>query len=248
MCDKINIFGRKSKLIRLRDAPVIYLDYLLLSLKTDKEVTIGPSGICNYISAEYNRRFPKLPQDSEPSDGPCDDEKRRLYFYPRLQYKIIRGGPIILAINEGCEMLWDLYDRLDELSESQVDWKITEKRLIEKKVPFGIGREQYKYRFLTPWLSLSEDSFKKYLLLDEESRQRMAIKHLDSHLRSISESLQYTFDGDLRIKTNIKANYIFQRDIHVAGLFGSFIANFEVPSFMGIGKSVSRGFGTVKQV
>ena len=32
------------------------------------------------------------------------------------------------------------------------------------------------------------------------------------------------------------------------GFFGTFSVNFEIPDYWGIGKSVSRGFGTVKKV
>jgi len=227
---------------------VIHLDYLLLSLKTDNEVSVGPSEICSYISAEYNRRFPKRPPNRDPANGANNDGKAYAYFYPRVQYKVIRGGPIIAAVNEGCQLLWSLYDNLDQLNAVQPDWKIVEKRLIDRKAPMGLTRDFVKYRFLTPWLALPEEAFKKYLLMDEEARQKMVIKSLEGHIRSIADSLGCPLDGELRIKMNIKANYIFQREIHVAGLFGSFLVNFEMPNFLGIGKSVSRGFGTIKQL
>jgi hypothetical protein len=227
---------------------LINIDYLLLSLKTDNEVPVGSSEICGYISGEYNKRFPKRPPDHDPLDGSSESIKPPIYFYPRVQYKVIRGGPIVAAINEGCDLLWDLYDRLAELTKVQTEWKITEKRIIEKHAPLGLTRETIKYRFLTPWLSLPEEAFKKYLLMDEESRQKMLVKSLDGHIRSLAESLGCQLDGELRIKMNIKSNYIFQRDIHVAGLFGSFVANIEIPNFLGVGKSVSRGFGTIKQI
>ncbi|OGC92838.1 MAG: hypothetical protein A2W25_01260 [candidate division Zixibacteria bacterium RBG_16_53_22] len=227
---------------------MINLDYLLLSLKTDNEVSVGPSEICSYLSSEYNRRFPKRPPDNNSVNNTNNDGKSHAYFYPRVQYKVIRGGPIIAAVNEGCELLWSLYDKLDQLNAVQPDWKIVEKRLIDRKAPMGLTRDFIKYRFLTPWLSLPEEAFKKYLLMDEEARQKMVIKSLEGHIKSIAESLGCPLDGELRIKMNIKANYIFQREIHVAGLFGSFLANFEMPNFLGIGKSVSRGFGTIKQL
>jgi hypothetical protein len=223
---------------------VIDLDYLLLSLKTDNEVSIGPSEICNYISSEYNRRFPKHAGERGAGNGGAPPS----YFYPRLQYKVIRGGPIIAAINEGCELLWSLYDHIDELNTAQSEWKVTEKRLIEKRTPFGMTRESIKYRFLTPWLALPEEMFKKYLAVDSKTQTRMLSKLLESHIRSIADSFNYPMDGELKLELKIKANYIFQREIHVAGLFGSFTANFEIPNFLGIGKSVSRGFGAVKRI
>jgi hypothetical protein len=160
----------------------------------------------------------------------------------------VRGAPMIAAINEGCDLLWQLYEELNGVSEEQNEWRITEKRLIDRKAPFGISSGTVKYRFLTPWLALPEEGFKKYLLLDDPAKERMLCRVLDGHIKSTAESLGYEIKDELKIKILAKPNYIFQRDIHVAGLFGSFVVNFEIPNFLGLGKSVSRGFGTIKRV
>jgi len=226
---------------------MIDLNYLLLSLKTDKDVQLGPSRVTDLLCTEYNRYFPKKIIGNNGND-PAIGSKPLTYFYPRLQYKIVRGAPMIAAVKEGCDLLWELYEELDGASDEQIDWRITEKRLIDKKVQFGITSELIKYRFLTPWLALPEENFKKYLLLDDQAKERMLCKILEGHIRSAADSLGYEIKDELRLKINIKPNYIFQRDIHMAGLFGSFIVNFEIPNFLGLGKSVSRGFGTIKRV
>jgi hypothetical protein len=226
---------------------MIDLDYLLLSLKTDKDVQIGPSRISELLCTAYNQYFPKK-SIGHNGDDPGNGNGSAAYFYPRLQYKVVRGAPMIAAVNEGCELLWNLYDQLDGTNIEQDEWRITEKRLIDRKAPFGISSESVKYRFLTPWLSLPEEGFKRYLVLDEMAKERMLIKILEGHIRSVCESLEYELPGDLKINMNAKSNYIFQRDIKMAGLFGSFVANFEIPNFLGLGKSVSRGFGTIKRV
>ncbi len=228
------------------DMKLMDLDYLLLSLKTDKDVPVGPSRVSNLLSQEYNRFFPKQPVIHNADDS-GNGGKPPAYFYPRLQYKIVRGSPMIAAVNEGCDLLWGLYKQLDEVSQAQTEWQITEKRMIDRKAPFGLVSEFIKYRFLTPWLALPEENFKKYLRLDDSARERMLAKILEGHIRSVSESLHYDITDEIRIRLKIKPDYIFQRDIHVAGLFGSFLVNFEIPNFLGLGKSVSRGFGTIKQ-
>ncbi|MCC6545498.1 MAG: hypothetical protein IT392_13555 [Nitrospirae bacterium] len=40
----------------------------------------------------------------------------------------------------------------------------------------------------------------------------------------------------------------FLKGTPLLGFLGSFSVNFEIPDYWGIGKSVSRGFGTVKRV
>jgi hypothetical protein len=214
---------------------------------TDREVSIGPSKISEFLSAEYNRRFPrKLPEPSGLDENSSSIALPDNYFYPRLQYKVVRGAPMIAAIGEGCELLWEIYDKIDNLPDP--DWPVTEKRVIEKQAPFGCCDEYIKYRFLTPWLSLPNDLFNKFLASESKVKEQMLCRALDGYLKSISKSLGYEPKKEIRIKFNAKDNYIFQRDIRTAGLFGSFIVNFEIPNFLGIGKSVSRGYGAIKRV
>jgi hypothetical protein len=227
---------------------MIFLDYLLLSFKTDGGNCVRPLWVSDFVSIEYNKRFPRKPAAPGVASEPLGGVKPGSYVYPRLQYKVIRGAPMIAAINEGCELLWDLYDKIDSAGLEQGGCKVTEKRLIEKKAPFGICEEFRKYRFLTPWLCLPEGEFKRYLLAGYDERNKLLARVLDGQIKSAAESLGYDLGQALQIRLNIKPNYIFQREIHVAGLFGSFLANFEFPSFLGIGKSVSRGFGAVKQM
>ncbi len=54
-------------------------------------------------------------------------------------------------------------------------------------------------------------------------------------------------ESNIDITLNTKDEYIIQRDTDIAGFFGSFYINFQIPQFLGLGKSVTRGFGTVKQ-
>ena len=224
-----------------------YLDYLLLSFKTDRNVEIGQCWVSDIISEEYNKRFSPARNHKNISPGTID-KNHHAYFYPRLQYKVVRNSPMIASVVEGCDLLWDLYEKLGQTNGNLTEWKITERRLIDKKTPFGIIDEYKKYRFLTPWLALPEEDFKIYLTVDDAGKEKMLTNVIEGHIRSMADSLEYHLNGKLRVKLIIKPNYIFQRDIHYAGMLGSFIANFEIPNFLGIGKSVSRGFGTIKQV
>lgn len=225
---------------------MIFLDYLLLSLKTDKTAPIGPSSVSGLLSTEYKKRFPA--NVSNPGAEKSDSAVSHNYFYPRVQYKVVQGSPLITAINEGCGLLWELYDKLDDACNSQADWKIIEKRMIEKKVPFGLCNDLIKYRILTPWLALPEDNFKNYLVHENGGREKILARALEGHLRSISKSLGHDIDGEIIVRVNPKPDYIFQRDIHFAGFFGSFMTNFELPNFIGLGKSVSRGYGAIKRI
>jgi hypothetical protein len=64
----------------------------------------------------------------------------------------------------------------------------------------------------------------------------------------MSKSLGYTVPGP--IKANIgklKEVPTSLKGTPMLGFLGTFSVNFEIPDYWGIGKSVSRGFGTVKR-
>jgi len=212
----------------------VFVDYLLLTLKTDKEVNLGASPLSLQVSS--------LSQKTVEQPGHLSSGGK----YPLIQYKVIRGAPIIVAINEGCDLLWQVYDKLDEINELS-PWKITEKRLIDKKAELGPTEEKIRYRFLTPWLTIKENEIGKEIKTNSKQRNSALATIMESNLLAISRNFNIPLDINFDVSLNTKDEYIIQKETEVAGFFGSFHVNFQIPQFLGIGKSVTRGFGTVKQ-
>ena len=210
------------------------VNYLLLTLKTDREVNLGASPLSLHISSLSQRELEK--------PGTLHSGGK----YPLIQYKVIRGAPLIVAVNEGCDLLWQIYHKLDEINESS-PWQISEKRLIEKKAEIGPVDEKIRYRFLTPWLTVKENEIGKDTKTNTKQRNSALVTILESNLLAISRNFNIPVDMNLDLTLNTKDEYIVQKDTEIAGFFGSFYANFQIPQFLGLGKSVTRGFGTVKQ-
>jgi hypothetical protein len=151
----------------------------------------------------------------------------------------------VVAINEGCELLWQIYDKLDEISERS-PYKILEKRVNERKAPFGPVPGRLKYRFLTPWLTIVEDEFNK---LDSQTTQKGKIlaSILENNFHTLARNFKLPMEDGLSLSLNVKDGQIIQKDTNLVGFFGTFFVNFELPQFLGLGKGVGRGFGTTKQ-
>lgn len=210
------------------------VDYLLLTLKTDREVKLGPCPLSLQIS-NLSQKLMGRP-GYVPSGGK----------YPLVQYKVIRGAPLIVAVNEGCDILWEVFDKIEELNEIS-PWKVTEKRVIEKKSPLCITEEKSKYRFLTPWLTVQEAEIGTDIKNNPQQRNLALATFLESNFLAIARNFNVPLDKNLRITLNTKDDYIVQRESNLAGFFGSFYINFQLPQFLGLGRAVSRGFGTIKQ-
>ncbi len=176
-------------------------------------------------------------------------DNRFLYKVPLVQYKIIAHKPLVVGINEGAELLQRIYGDIDYIKIYASEYEIKEKTIVVKTDDFGIV-ENRTYSFLTPWLALNEKNYEKYQRLGTwVERKKLLESILVGNIISMSKSLGYTVPEPIKaniikiteVKTKLKG-------VPMLGFLGTFAVNFEIPDYWGIGKSVSRGFGTVKRV
>ncbi|MCY6354835.1 CRISPR-associated endonuclease Cas6 [Clostridium sp. ZS2-4] len=68
------------------------------------------------------------------------------------------------------------------------------------------------------------------------------------NILSMAKGLDYTVDDKIYVWLNVKEIDIKLKGIGMKGFVGSFKTNFKIPNYLGIEKSVSRGFGAVKSM
>lgn len=178
------------------------------------------------------------------------DDSTVKYQYPLIQYKYIEGNCLLLGIREGAKLISNLNLVGETIIFSGKSYKILKKDTSIAELPFGIKQTYTSYSFLTPWLALNEKNYEKYQKLGNwATKKELLEKILVGNIISMSKSLGYT------VPEPIKANIINLKEISTSlkgtpmlGFLGTFSVNFEIPDYWGIGKSVSRGFGTVKRV
>ncbi len=171
------------------------------------------------------------------------------YTYPRVQYKIIDSHSIIIGLAEGVKAL-RLLAQLDRIVIGHEDMQIEDFQIIEGQACLGILNNQLAYSFLTPWLALNEKNYEKYQKLGIwQKKKELLEKILVGNIISISKSLGYTVSAPLETRIiKIKEVKASLKDVFMLGFLGTFSINFEIPDYWGIGKSVSRGFGTVIRI
>ncbi|MGQ9817977.1 MAG: CRISPR-associated endonuclease Cas6, partial [bacterium] len=77
-------------------------------------------------------------------------------------------------------------------------------------------------------------------------RKQLLEKILIGNIISISKSLGYTIFEPIKANLiKIKEVTTKLKNIPMLAFLGTFSVNFEIPDYWGIGKSVSRGFGTI---
>lgn len=171
---------------------------------------------------------------------------RLIYRYPLVQYKMIDCKPMVIGINDGAEVLKQVYDKYDEIKLGEEVYEIVEKGISVKNQEFGLSDKFHSYEFATPWLALNQENYMKYYgLHNMEERKEFLRKTLIGNLLSMSKSLDYQVSETIKCDVDVKIHKNRLKDVNVMTFIGGFCANFLIPDYLGIGKSVSRGFGAV---
>jgi len=167
-----------------------------------------------------------------------------------VQYKIVEDKHIVIGINEGAKVLKQIYDKCDEIQLGEHKYNITEKGISIKDLEVGFSDKFHKYVFLSPWFALNEENFPKYLKAGPEERQEMLRRILRNNILSMSAGVGNPVKKDDEIKVDVKPKETRSRfkGKEMFSFRGEFVVNFIIPDLLGLGKSVSRGFGTVKSI
>ncbi|VVB93605.1 Uncharacterised protein [uncultured archaeon] len=214
------------------------LQTLTLILKTKNPVTEGPEKLRGFFGNRF-REYPILHQHAENGTN--------FYQYPKVQYKIIEGTPVILGIEEGAEILKDISWEIEELILGKATYRIEERQIIERTQEFGCSDKPQQYMFVVPWIALNEKNYESYLQSDPKNRVTLLHRILVGNLLSISKSLGYVVLGQIKVKTKLSPVKVISKGIPLIGFEGGFQTNFMIPEYLGIGKSVSRGFGVARK-
>ncbi|WP_321429178.1 CRISPR-associated endonuclease Cas6 [uncultured Methanolobus sp.] len=73
-------------------------------------------------------------------------------------------------------------------------------------------------------------------------------KILVGNLLSMSKSLNYKVPGQIKCDVDLAETRIEHKNRNFVAFNGFFMSNFNIPDYLGIGKAVSMGFGTVRKI
>ena len=172
-----------------------------------------------------------------------------IYRYPLIQYKMLDDGPLVLGINEGAEILKEIYDKFDEIKLGDSNYSIMERGVTVKSEEFGCTEEIQSYRFAMPWLALSQENYARYMGASLGDRKDLLRRILVGNLLSASKGLGYVAKEHIRLELGRMQDEIcLLKGTKVTGFRGEFMTCFAIPDHMGLGKSVSRGYGAVTRL
>ena len=173
-------------------------------------------------------------------------EFRNRYLYPRVQVKVINEKIFIIGIGNGYDPVLQLTDNINQLDFGNITFDILEKRIDENENIFDYKEDPIDYRFITSWAALNKNSLKTFRKMKPENRINYLNKLLEKNIAFISNELNLDPPKKLISMIKINSTEPMLIDNRKWGSFeGKFKTNFHLPSFVGLGNGITRGFGTL---
>ncbi|MBD3349857.1 MAG: hypothetical protein GF364_00045 [Candidatus Lokiarchaeota archaeon] len=124
---------------------------------------------------------------------------------------------------------------------------INEKSIKLTADKFGETKEYIDYEFILPWMALNQKNYDEYIQLNKFDQQFFLRHILRENLKTISKGFNYEIKNieGIKVDGHFQKREIKFKDITMLCFFGKFMTNFSLPDYLGIGKQVARGFGTV---
>lgn len=176
------------------------------------------------------------------------------YQYPLVQYKVIQKVPMLLGLGEGANLLRELFLKIKEIKIEGQHGKVQafpvySKNIESREHAIGIQDDLQQYRFQTLWMALNQKNYIEYVRANGQKKEllkRIAI----SNILAFYKSFNFILSEHERILLNLNVDEATTKfkDNEMIVFKGMFITNALLPDHVGIGKAVSRGFGTIKKI
>lgn len=176
------------------------------------------------------------------------DDGTLIYRYPLVQYKVLNEIPTLIGLGEGATLLLELFTKIKELVIGNQTYPVNEKHLSISTPEIGLDHSNlYDYHFETLWMALNQNNYNTYIKTpDQKTKNDMLQKILIGNILSFYKSTGYHVPSTILVRLKVRENFTRFKDQSMLGFSGSFVSNALLPDRIGLGKSVSRGFGTLK--
>lgn len=168
------------------------------------------------------------------------------FHYPLVQYKIVNNRSFVLGLQEYANIVFKKISQLENIVFPYEKVRIQSVKM--DIMTFEIKAEEKKYKFLSPWLALNKENYLKYKKLEGKYRKHLLESIFVGNILSALKGMRLFVD--FRILSEIQS---FRQITTIAhsnqfiGFHAIVRTNIGIPPYLGVGKSVSKGFGTIEE-
>ncbi len=167
------------------------------------------------------------------------------YHYPLIQYKRIDKKLAIVGIKEFAEIIFQNMSKLDHIATE------TEKILLNnveiKSNSYQLEHIPTTYKFTSPWLALNEKNYTKFKELKNNEKKLFLEKILIGNILSMLKGFGIFIDYKITVSIiKFKSIPVTAHKNKFTGMYAEFETNILLPNYLGLGKSVTKGFGVIR--
>lgn len=173
------------------------------------------------------------------------------YAYPLVQYKILQDTPTLIGLGEGADLLVQLFLEIKELNIDGKIYPVYGKNIMVEEVVIGISDKLNTYRFENFWVPLNQENHARFQRYTDDEKQDQLNSIAIRNMISFFKGLGLHLSPDARVlaiaEVSLQRETQF-KDNKMIAFKGLLITNALLPNHIGLGKSVSRGFGVVRKI
>lgn len=172
-----------------------------------------------------------------------------IYQYPVIQYKEIFGKPAIFCVDEGVDEIHKVFSQRDwsiEISDRTLQLKID--KLDLKQITMQVWDRMFPYR-IRNWVALNSENFQRFKTLkSEEEKKEILEPILTANIISMAKGIEWNIDKKILVKIQEmeRERQVNLKGVRVSAFDVRFLSNVFLPNHIGLGKSVTFGYGSVK--
>lgn len=170
------------------------------------------------------------------------------YAYPLIQYKRIGGKAAITCIGEGTEAIGKFFSSCNfDVVLGNRNMTLEVESVRAHKTLVQVWDSVFTYH-LRKWLPLNQENYRRYEALDSiVERYAFLERLLTGNILSFAKSMGVYFDKrvECKITSADEPRIVNYKGVKMMSFDVEFKSNVSLPDYIGLGKGVSLGFGTV---
>lgn len=176
--------------------------------------------------------------------------QRAIVRYPLVQFKLLnKGTPTVIAVtDDAVNVISSMFAKLGNILVDGIEYPILRRNLCVEETRCGYHEETIRYHFVSPWIALNPKNYRRYMASGtNRDRNRVLEKTLTGNILLMAKSLGCWLEKDQIIKTevHVRESKVSIKGNSMIGFKGFFRTNFLIPDYLGLGRKIARGFGTV---
>lgn len=161
---------------------------------------------------------------------------------------MIDSTPTLVGISDGAELLTELFLKIRELNIDGKVYPVHQKNIEARQVDPGAAVAPLTYRLETLWMGLNQKNHARYNDANALEKEKLLERILVGNCLSFFKSLDIFVDTKLKARGSFTEKSTRFKNNRMIAFDGMFEMNADLPDYIGLGKQVSRGFGTIRCV